>query len=403
MKKAFLVDYTTDDKGNFKIYEVQDVKSSDYHKTFKDKGQKAYASLKFMKSFLEKYGDDIHELPAHLATNSDSKAPQRAMFQQFSETAQYNPDLLIINRNSREPLTEEETVKIKAFLVKHDNKAVIKGSGTLGQANFFTKDMSEEDIIAKVNEFIQKGASIVLEEQVMLTNEQVTQKHQVIKPDIKETGVFRRDIVVYDTEDSSVEHFEVYSQVLDTSVTTDNHKYETGVYNYETGYLETNGTIDKLSEYMDERKALYPDEYAHKAKFFRDIVSAIEGELEIDESSLTSDQFLGEAHQAKTQADISQNHPGKRIPNNEVLKGSIYNLLKEYGVSLNINKFDQLVEKLDDFIDRCDKAQPLNTKQLQKICNDLTKPEPSRPRFLLFESSSKRKQANEQIHISAPT
>ncbi|MCF6775970.1 hypothetical protein L3V83_05195 [Thiotrichales bacterium 19X7-9] len=114
--------------------------------------------------------------------------------QQYPETAQYNPDFMIINRGSKDPLNDQEIAKIKGFLLKHNNKVVIKTEDVLGTGNIFTNDMGVEATLDVINDALAKGRPFVIEQQKMLTRtrpdelEEFKVKHQ----QADKTGIARR-------------------------------------------------------------------------------------------------------------------------------------------------------------------------------------------------------------------
>ncbi|MCF6765113.1 hypothetical protein L3V82_04965 [Thiotrichales bacterium 19S3-7] len=274
MKRVFIVDYTTNDAGDFKIYEIQNLLDSNLFKTIEEPLDNGIITASFYRSLASSTlrGINPHRI--------NYKTDQRYLLQSFEETAKYNPDFMIIDRESKEPLNHDEKEKIRSFLLKYANKSVIKTDGVEGNGNTFTKDMEFEAICEKINWHLARGESISIEKQVMLTKEKVeekdlfNQKYQA--QNCAEPGIFRRDIAFYDADTDEIEHFEVYKQIIDVSETTCNHLSDQRGTSISKGYLEDYHTIDEIRHYTDERKERHPERYQQRENFFRDIARVVD-------------------------------------------------------------------------------------------------------------------------------
>ncbi|MCF6775868.1 hypothetical protein L3V83_04675 [Thiotrichales bacterium 19X7-9] len=273
MKRAFIVDYTTNDNGDFRIYEIQNLLDSNLFKTIENELDNGIITARFYQS-----------LPSPLGSINprriNCKTDQRYLLQSFQETAKYNPDFMIIDRTSKAPLSHDEKETIRAFLEKYNNKVVIKTDGVEGTGNTFTKDMDFDAIVEKINQHLAEGKPISIEEQVMLTKDNeneinsFNEKYNFLN--CNKPGIFRRGIVLYDPETDEIEHFEVYKQIIDTSETTCNHKSDQDGQSISVGYLKTYNTIDAIRSYTETRKSKHPERYRQRSDFFKDIARVIE-------------------------------------------------------------------------------------------------------------------------------
>jgi hypothetical protein len=266
---SFCVDYSTDRKNNFLIYELQGT-TSDYFDIIKANYDKSVYYSNLQKRWYQYVYKTLYknsfalDLPTIL---NDEKIYQRLLLYCSRCTRKYNPKFLIVNKSdskwNERAYPVKEGKNLEYFFKKElYSNAVIKSSGERGKGNEYCKN--RDSFVINAQQALANRAFTV-EEIKMLAKEDGILKYKIAP------GVYQRDWVIYNTESHTATSYEVCKVYLDTDKTTNSH---------DENPLFEKGYFDLFPPQYNKRKEAKvfknQEHYNSKHKFFKDIGLTIE-------------------------------------------------------------------------------------------------------------------------------
>lgn len=219
---AFTIDYSAN-RDRMTVYEIQKLGSNHFDTTNRELLERREEQQKlWFEHFHEcNAGNFLIDLPSIL---DGSKFEQRKLLTSNPNTASLCPNHLLCNE-------AVSITDILSFIDRHNNKVVLKTKGSCGKGNVFLRDIMPGITTQEmVEDFRRKNGDFVIEEEVMHA------------PDANATsvGVYYRAIVFYNSEQGTVNFFDVYKITLDTDLSTNSHSDHASIVLNEELYLLTN-------------------------------------------------------------------------------------------------------------------------------------------------------------------
>ncbi|QIV95616.1 hypothetical protein EDC55_11315 [Allofrancisella inopinata] len=201
--------------------------------------------------------DAIFSKMTPLKYQSSHKAYQRICFDRSVLTRKYQPHFIAIcvdpSQKTNFSLNFTQKQKLYNLYMLSGKNIVIKGSASNGNANKFHRGISFNELIAALESHVKtdKAGQVTVEEVVMYNYKKYENVYKY--GNLKHPGIYRRDMVIYNSISKKVDFYPVYLNILNTEMSTNNHDHKTGANVYERGYFANDPRKFKLKS-LDKKE-----------------------------------------------------------------------------------------------------------------------------------------------------